>query len=223
MWYEDEQDSFCYSRILFSISILASCSITKRVYSNGYHVEWKSGRNGADTAGSTMKAVNENEAMIVSSVKQGSSLPDEEESTVAVNDQPVNNIVSVSKVETKVPLVVPVKSIKKNIQSILHKDDPKSDQPVKKGTNPLAVTSFLSALLGVFLLMIGLTGSAALLVTGAAFGLAGLIMGILALKDTQYEKGRGLAITGTAIGGVIMAFALLFTLLFLWIVNGFHW
>jgi hypothetical protein len=74
-------------------------------------------------------------------------------------------------------------------------------------TNPMAIGSLVASILGVPLFFACFTGAIA--------AIAGIVLGIVALNQIKQsgEQGRSFAIAGIVVGGVVLAFNLLFLIL----------
>lgn len=187
--------------------VLTSCTMEKRVYMSGYHIEWKKSKHKPDRQElanhDNAKQTEQNQTVTVEQSEAATNTVDnsfvptvtEDNITASVDNQQTilpqkekNNLFSSHKVKT----VDEEKQNKPSFKSEFKKGAKiilaNADEP---RTNGMALTGFICSLVGLFLF--------------------GLILGVLAIifsaiglgeinKDKTKWKGKGLAIAGLIIG-----------------------
>jgi len=221
------------SLIVLSITIiLCSCSIEKRLYMSGYHInlnkskhnpynrELVSNTNSNHSELNQIETVEESENEV--NIVNNSSTISEEKITASVDNQQIIfsqkekiNLVSSDKVQTleeeeKVVVDKNNSSLKTELKKETKIDSENGDH-VK--TQPLALTSFILSMVGLILNMLAWF-----------FGPLSIIFGIIALskikRDKTKWKGKGFAIAGIVIGIVsIPVFLILLVLKMLNMIN----
>ena len=171
--------------------MLASCTIQKRLYNTGFHLEWE---NAGYSANNPRETEHDDDT-----APQAAFLPVAE--PVSEEEKPPlaeNNYISKpgSPALAQLDLIMPagnaVLAAKPAEQA---KDSSHRDEPVKKRMHPLAVLSFVLAILGFFVVILG--------------PVVAVVLGFHAraevLAQPEKYKGKGLATAAIVIGLVWLA------------------
>ena len=196
------------SLIGLSITIaLCSCSIQKRVYMSGYHINLNKSKHNSDSqelvSNTNQKKSDLNQIGTVEqsenevNLVNNSSTISEEKITASVDNEQIIlsqkekiNLLSSHKVKTENEEIKNNSTFKAELKKEAEIDS-ENGVPVK--THPLAITSFILSLVGLILTMLAWL-----------FGPLAIVFSIIALskikRDNTKWKGKRLAIAGLIIG-----------------------
>jgi len=194
--------------------VLTSCTMEKRVYMSGYHIDWKNGKRNSNkqelVSNDNVKQTEQNQIVSVeqsenenNTVDNSPTVTDDNITASADNQQIILpkkekiNLLSSHKVKTADEESFK-SEFKKGAKMILaNADEPK--------TNGMALTGFICSLVGLFLF-------------GFILGVLAIIFSAIGLgkikKDPTKWKGKGMAIAGLIIGIVdIVAWLIILALI----------
>ncbi len=201
---------------LFCAFCLASCSIDKRLYRGGYHVEW----TGAKETGEQGEAGKRGREFADPNNYEESKQAEpglEEYSTAAAEQLPLVLPPKAGPVKEKILVKSLRISVPEKKQSYV-KDKPEGKE--NKVVHPLAFASFLLALAEIICFLLASTiFSFRFGVAAFIFGLLALALGKKALKEIRSGDGtitgKGYAIFGIVSGTLAIVVLFLFIILFL--------
>jgi hypothetical protein len=200
-----------YNQLLYvglMLLLFVSCSMEKRVYTSGYHLNWAQSRQNAENPKHmkdrilSIKSQAEQESIVASNVPN--TLPDYPEKLSASLDNSPEYIIPPLNSSFKEPFVVekrPKKEIKENViapdilvKAAANKKLSPENEKTQKSASGFVVLAFISGLLSFLYAPIG--------ILAVIFGIIGLIK-ILRHRD-QY-KGLGVAIASILLGLLTIA------------------
>lgn len=196
--------------------VFSSCTMEKRVYSSGYHIDWNKSKQNP----SAQKLANnynenktkQNEILTVEEPKNSintfentESMPDEvitasvDHKQIILPSKEKNNLLSSNKLNTSASKPTFKSEFKEGMKLILANED-------ETKVHYFAITGFITSLLGIFLF-------------GFILGVIAIIFSAIGLTKIKNEPtkwtGKGMAIAGLIIGIVeIIAWLIILALLF---------
>jgi len=191
--------------------VFSSCTMEKRMYMSGYHIEWKKGKHNSDkqelVSNDNEKKTEQNK---IATVEQSDNETNTIDNTTTIKDETITasaddkQIILPQKKKInlysshKAKAVNKEEQVKQTFKSILKKE-PKStlsngEEQLK--INGMALAGFICSIVGLLLVLI--TGWPFLL------GALGVIFSAIGLKQISNGKGKGkgLAITGLIAGSL---------------------
>jgi len=189
---------------LLIMFILTSCTMEKRVYMSGYHIDWKKGKNNKQALvnNDNEKKSEENKIVPVVKLEKEVNIVDNSNTTVTEDNfiaSADNQQIITSEKKKNIFLTNP----KINIQNEDNQNKPTFKSEFKKGTKMILAPSDDpktngSALAGFILSLVGL------FIFGFILGVLAIIFSAIGLgkikKDPAKWKGKGMAIAGLIIG-----------------------
>lgn len=202
---------FTWFSLLIAVLLLSSCSADKKLYSSGYHVNWK--YNDYFHKGQTEQQLNELTAEVKQKETQVEEIESELEVQELVSDQldrekeDDKNSEEIASIKKGVKFLPAVKVVKKTISTInevantsfpsLSKRNRQSDdyiagEPTASSPNIFAILGFSFSILGFLLILL----------TGLPFfmGTLGVIFSSIGLSKSDEMGGKGFGIAGLIVG-----------------------
>jgi hypothetical protein len=216
--------------LLLMLIGLNSCSVNKRLYQPGYHVEWHKSNKNHKTHQENEKLAQDHkkEQQEVTYKNQSVKKPDykqaeisqDYEPTYALNDENANNLEIISLSKQKQSLFTDTKqAVPDTIKYVVNKDDPDSAKSAEnqKETHWAAITGFILAIISLIGIPLAFTGVLGIF-TGPLGILAAIFsrIGMKRIKaNPEKYKGANIAKAGYIMGIISIIIFILSIVLFI--------